>query len=40
VRIYQDTSDGWEYPAEVAQALGWEKALQVRALPKKDAASQ
>ena len=40
VRIYQDASDGWEYPAEVAKTLGLEKALQVRALPKKDAASQ
>jgi hypothetical protein len=35
VRIYQDTSDGWEYPVEVSKALGWEKALQVRALPMK-----
>ena len=40
VRIYQDGSEGWEYPAAVAAVLGWDKALQVRALPKKDAAGQ
>jgi hypothetical protein len=31
VRIYQDGSDGWQYPAEVATKLGWgDKALLIR----------
>jgi hypothetical protein len=35
VRIYQDGSEGWQYPADIAAKLGWNaKALQVRALPK------
>jgi hypothetical protein len=34
VRIYQADPTGWEYPAGVATALGWDaKQLQVRALP-------
>ncbi len=33
VRIYQQDSEGWEYPAAAAKTLGWEKALQVRTLP-------
>jgi hypothetical protein len=40
VRIYQDAADGWEYPAAVAKSLGWDKGLQVRAPPKKDAAGR
>lgn len=39
VRIYQDGAEGWDYPSEVARTLGWEKALQVRALPKQPAAN-
>ena len=31
VVIYQEGKDGWEYPAKVVRALGWEKDLQLRA---------
>jgi dienelactone hydrolase len=39
VRIYQQDPAGWEYPAQVAQKLGWEAdRLQVRKLPPQQAA--
>ncbi len=39
VRLYHEDKTGWEYPAEVATALGWNaKQFQLRQPPKLDAA--
>jgi dienelactone hydrolase len=36
VRMYQDDKSGWEYPQQVAAALGWDaKQFQLREVPKK-----
>lgn len=37
VRIYQADAAGWEYPAAVAEKLGWDrKQIQVRVVPPKE----
>jgi dienelactone hydrolase len=41
VRIYQAEATGWEYPAGVAAALGWDaRQLQVRAVPMPEAEAE